>query len=132
MPIFIAVPTVFLVSVYFAVPYQNDFRIFFKFFLILTLTLQASVTFGQAFSALFNTDSKATHWSNMIHTPVMLLGGFYLNLKGLMEETPQKYVGWISYISPPRWGFQGLMIAQYENIARGTYAAGNENANDPQ
>lgn len=44
---------------------------------------------GQCLSACFNTDSMATHWSNMLHTPVTVLGGFYLSLKGVMQLSPQ-------------------------------------------
>lgn len=132
LPIFCAVPALMLLMTYYTVPYRNDIRAFCQFFLILCLEMQGAVSLGECLSSLFNTDSKATHWSNMMHTPMIVLGGFYLNLKGVMDLSPQKYVCWMAWLSPNRWAFQGLLLTQFEPIARGEYAAGNQNANDPQ
>lgn len=33
-------------------------------------------------------------------------------------------MAWVSFVSPVRWGFQGLMLAEWVDIAYGNYTHG--------
>lgn len=44
-----------------------------------------------------------------------------ISLKGIFQKTPQKFLAWLSYVSPVRWGFQGMMLTEFRPIADGEY-----------
>lgn len=88
------------------------------------LMVQSASSMGYFLSSLFNHETAAVAFSPIINLPLNLLGGYMISLKGIFKETPQKYMAWLSYISPVRWGYQGLMLAEWEDIAYGEYTKG--------
>jgi hypothetical protein len=68
---------------------------------------------GYCLSSIFNHETTAVAFAPIINLPLNLLGGFMINLNSAATEAPQKYIVWLSYISPVRYGFQGLMLAEF-------------------
>ena len=42
-----------------------------------------------------------------------LVGGFMMSLDGIFQKTPQRYIAWLTFFSPVRYGFFGMMSAQF-------------------
>lgn len=115
------VPFLLNLLLYFVIGYEDRLSVFFQFYLILLLMVQAASSLGYFLSSTFNHETTAVAFSPIINLPLNLLGGYMINLKTIFQETPQKYIAWLSYISPVRWGFQGMMLAQFKPIATGVY-----------
>lgn len=121
IPIMLAIPFLLNAMLYFVIGYEDRLSVFFEFYLILLLMVQAASSLGYFLSSVFNHETTAVAFSPIINLPLNLLGGYMINLINIFHETPQKYIAWLSYVSPVRWGFQGLMIAQFKPIALGIY-----------
>lgn len=128
VPVLAAVSFVTLIMIFYAVPFQNNIQTFLQFYLVLFLEIQGAVAVGHCLSSLFDEETKAVGLAALFGNPIILFGGFYISLKGIMQQTPQRFLAWCQYISPVRWAFQGLMLSEWERIATGGYAAGNVNA----
>ena len=105
LPVTAFVPAIVVFMVYYAVPFVNRGQNFLMFYIILALQTQAAIAIGQFQSAFFESETKAVGFSTIIGNPVMLFGGFYISLNGIMKMTPQKFIAWFQYISPVRWAF---------------------------
>jgi ABC-type multidrug transport system permease subunit len=117
MPIMLFVPMLLNVLLYFVVGYDDKFTVFMKFYLTLALMVQAASALGYFLSSVFNHETTAVAFSPIINLPLNLLGGYMIALRGIFQLSPQKYVAWLSYISPVRWGFEGLMLSEYVPVA---------------
>lgn len=126
LPTLLMVPLMMNLMLYFAIGFDDKFGAFFKFYLTLILMIQAAVAMGYFVSSIFRAESTAVAFAPIFNMPITLLGGFMISLKGIQQETPQKYAAWMTYLSPVRWGFQGLMLAEYVPIATGNYAYGEQ------
>jgi hypothetical protein len=73
---------------------------------------------GYCLSSMFNSETAAVAFAPIINLPLNLLGGYMIGLRGIFQETPQKYLAWLSYLSPVRYGFKGLMLAQFEPLGK--------------
>ena len=105
IPIMLFVPFLLNLLLYFVIGYEDRLSVFFQFYLILLLMVQAASSLGYFLSSIFNHETTAVAFSPIINLPLNLLGGYMINLKNIFQETPQKYLAWLSYISPTRWGF---------------------------
>lgn len=113
IPIMLFVPMLLNCMLYFAVGYQDRFSEFLAFYLILALMVQAATAMGYFLSSLFNHETTAVAFSPIINLPMNLMGGYMINLKNIFQKTPQKYIAWVQFFSPVRYGFEGLMHAQF-------------------
>ena len=118
IPIMLFIPLLLNSMLYFVVGYENRFDTFVQFYLILLLMVQAAASMGYCLSSIFSHESTAVAFSPIINLPLNLLGGYMINLRGIFQKTPQKYIAWLSYILPVGYGFEGLMIAEFKPLAQ--------------
>ena len=109
IPILLLVPFIFLAILYYAIGFEDSLTEFVKFYIILALMIQASTAMGYALSSVFNEVTTAVAFAPIVNMPLSLLGGYMIALDGIWGRSPQKYIAWLSYISPVRYGFSGLM-----------------------
>lgn len=121
IPIMLFVPLLLNSLLFWVVGYENRIDIFLQFYLILMLMVQAASALGYFLSSIFNHETTAVAFAPIVNLPLNLLGGFMISLRGILHTTPQKYIAWISYVSPVRWGFQGMMVSEFAPIAMGNY-----------
>lgn len=105
MPILLIVPLILNVMLYWVVGYEDTFEKFAQMYIVLMMMVQAATALGYFLSSIFNHETTAVAFSPIINLPLNLLGGYMISLKGIMTKTPQKYMAWLSYVSPVRWGY---------------------------
>ena len=115
IPIMLMIPLWLNILLFFAVGYYDSVAVFMQFYFILLMMVQAATAMGYFLSSIFNHETTAVAFSPIINLPLNLLGGYMINLKSIEGQSPQKYIAWLSFFSPVRYGFQGLMVAQFEN-----------------
>jgi ABC-type multidrug transport system permease subunit len=103
-PFDIAFPFLFISICYFACHLNNEAGIFFYAVLILELVYWHASSYGLFISTLFKDVTTALTLVPVLLIPLMLLGGFFINL----NDTPKVFWA-IAYISPFKYGFQGLI-----------------------
>mmetsp|Transcript_32952 Transcript_32952/g.40760 ORF Transcript_32952/g.40760 Transcript_32952/m.40760 type:complete len:156 (+) Transcript_32952:1742-2209(+) len=77
------------------------------------LMIQAATAMGYALSSAFNHETTAVAFAPIVNMPLNLLGGFMINLANIWDQSPQRYIAWLMYISPVRYGFSGMMAVQF-------------------
>ena len=113
IPIMLVVPLVLCLITYFAMGLTDSFSNFFSFYIVLVMMIQAATAMGYALSSIFNHASTAVAFAPIVNMPLNLLGGYMINLKNIFQSSPQRYIAWLEYISPVRYGFTALMITQF-------------------
>lgn len=113
IPIMLFVPMLFILMIYFAIGLTNSFTQFFGFYFILFMMIQAATAMGYALSSVFNHETTAVAFAPIVNMPLNLLGGYMINLDKIFSQSPQRYIAWLMYISPVRYGFMGLMEIQF-------------------
>ena len=113
IPIMLFVPFLFVLMTYFAIGLTDSFTEFFSFYVILFMMIQASTAMGYALSSTFNHQTTALAFAPIVNMPLNLLGGYMINLNNIMSQTPQRYIAWLMYVSPIRYGFTAMMISQF-------------------
>ena len=68
---------------------------------------------GYALSSVFNHETTAVAFAPICNMPLTLLGGYMINLSNIFSKTPQRYLAWLQYVSPVRYGFMALMLTQF-------------------
>lgn len=68
---------------------------------------------GYALSAIFDHESTAVAFAPIVNMPLNLLGGYMIALDGIFTRSPQKYIAWLMYFSPVRYGFSAMMTSQF-------------------
>lgn len=124
LPLMLFFPMLMNVMLYFLVGFEDSFEVFFYFYLILMMLVQCSVAMGYFIGSIFRHEATAVAFAPIFNLPLTLLGGYMVSLKGIHSEWPQAAISWLTFISPIRWGFQGLCVAQFVPIATGTYSYG--------
>lgn len=120
-PIMLFVPLLLNTLLFWVIGYENRIDTFLRFYLVLMLMVNAASALGYFLSSVFNHETTAVAFAPIVNLPLNLLGGFMISLKNIFQHSPQKYIAWLSYISPVRWGFQGMMLSQFEPIALGDF-----------
>lgn len=123
-PIMWFVPLIMTAILYPFVRFEDRISTIAQFYFILMLMVQAASSLGYFLSSVFNSETAAVAFTPIINLPLNLLGGYMISLINIFQKTPQKYVAWVSFVSPVRWGFQGLMLAEWVDIAYGNYTHG--------
>jgi len=113
IPIMLFVPFIFLVVLYFGIGFSDKVTLFCEFYLVLTLMIQAATAMGYALSSIFNHESTAVAFAPIVNMPLNLLGGYMIALDGIFTRSPQKYIAWLMYLSPVRYGFSAMMVSQF-------------------
>lgn len=111
IPIMLFVPLFMNLMVYFAIGFTDTFKQFTAFYLVIMMMIQAATAMGYTLSSVFNHETTAVAFAPIVNMPLNMLGGFMINLKGIFQQTPQKFVAWLMYFSPVRYGFMAMMLA---------------------
>ena len=98
---------------YFGIGFEDKVTEFCKIYLILMLMIQAATAMGYALSSVFNEVGAAVAFAPIVNMPLNLLGGYAIALDGIWSQSPQKFIAWLSYISPVRYGYSGIMSCQF-------------------
>ena len=114
LPISFAVPMMLVLIIYWSIGFQDKTSTFFKFYLMLLLMVQAATALGYFLSSSFNHETTAVALSPLINLPLSLLGGYMINLNIAMHSPPTYVVAWLSYFSPVRYGFSGLLHTEFD------------------
>jgi hypothetical protein len=109
MPILFLQPLSLLLVVYWGVGYSNNERSFWMMYFTLMLTGQVAAGLGFLMSAACETMEKANQLSPLITLPAMLFGGLFVN-----TSTVFAFLSWIQWLSPIRYGFEALCIAEFK------------------
>jgi hypothetical protein len=72
---------------------------------VIFMMMQAATAMGYALSSVFNHETTAVAFAPIINMPLNLLGGYMINLKGIFQKSPQRYIAWLMYLSPIRYAF---------------------------
>ena len=80
---------------------------------------------GYTLSSAFNHAGTATAFAPIVNMPLSILGGFMMSLDGIFQKTPQRYIAWLTFFSPVRYGFFGMMSAQFPITDKGEEVAAN-------
>lgn len=113
MPVMLLVPLLLNTCIYFAIGFQNNVGEFVEFYLILAMMVQAATGLGYFLSSVFNQETTAVACVPLFNIPLTLVAGYLINLKGIFQQTPQKYFAWLMYFSPLHYAFTGMMVAQF-------------------
>jgi hypothetical protein len=113
MPIMLAVPLLLNSCIYFAIGFTNNIGQWCQFYLILAMMVQAATGLGYCLSSIFNQETTAVACVPLFNIPLTLVAGYLINLKGIFQQTPQKYFAWLMYFSPLHYAFTGMMVAQF-------------------
>ena len=104
-------PLIFCVICYFMIGLQNTAGHFFIFFLVNWLVSMVAASMGVFLGSAFPNAEVAVSLAPMAIIPLMLFGGFYVNL-----STAPVWISWIQYISVFKWGYQPLVINEFLNL----------------
>ena len=116
IPIMCFVPFLFLLITYFAIGLNDQLSQFFAYYFVLMFMIQAATAMGYALSSVFNHETTAVAFAPIVNMPLNLLGGYMISLPGIFQQSPQRYVAWLMYFSPVRYGFKAMMISQFGDI----------------
>ena len=131
-PVILSIPLVMNILVYFAIGFTDKFSNFMAFYLVLMMMIQVATSLGYMLSSFFNQESAAAAFAPALNVPINLLAGYMINLKYIWQQTPQRYIAWLMFFSPMRYGFNGMMLKQFpvtdqgEDVERDTQAKLNE------
>lgn len=82
---------------------------FSNFYLIQFLVYLSTSAYGQVIGSLFGSAETACFFAPVILMPFMMFSGFLTNL-----DTFPRWIGWIQYLSPIRYGFEAGMRNEFE------------------
>ena len=102
-PLFLLIPLLFTVIVYFGVGLQVTLVQVLKFYLVMAIQTQAALSWSYFLSAMIADGTTAQMVGPIVIYPFMLLGGFYTNSNAI-----QKWLTYVEAISPLRYGFEAL------------------------
>ncbi|XP_020900669.1 protein white isoform X3 [Exaiptasia diaphana] len=109
VPIFILSPLVLTAIAYWMIGLRPEFLPFVYAFCILTLLTNVALSYGYIISGLAPTVEGASSLGAPLMLPLMLFGGFFLK-----DSTVPDYFLWIKYISWFRYGFELMIVNQWD------------------
>ena len=109
LPVEIFTLFLFLAIAYFPCNLTNSADVFFLSLLALELCAYMSSSFGLLLSTLFSDAGVVMALVPVLIIPFLLVGGFFVPL----ETVPKVYYPF-EYLSMFRYGFEGMIYAQYE------------------
>ncbi|GAB9476501.1 Atp-binding protein, partial [Globisporangium polare] len=112
IPMQILLPVVFFVPVYFLIGIGQGFDVYVYMQLFIILVNSCAVGLGYMVSCLCRRVDIAPIIGVVIILPFLLFGGVFLN-----SASAPVYFVWIQYISPIKYGFEGLMKIYWNQIS---------------
>ncbi|XP_023321334.1 protein white [Eurytemora carolleeae] len=109
-PLFVIQPVLFMSILYWLAGLHPDLNRFFSSIYITILLTQDVVGVGYLMSCAFRLDI-ALSLTSLFTTPLMLVGGFYLNTGSIPI-----YLRWLKYLSWYYYAFEALMINQWQGV----------------
>lgn len=74
------------------------------------MVTMATSAYGQVIGSLFDSAETACFFCPIIMMPFLLFAGFLTNL-----DTYPRWIGWVQYLSPIRYGFEAAMRMEFEH-----------------
>lgn len=108
-PILLLQPLITQLVVYWGVGFWNSEKSFWGMYLTLMLVGQCAAGLGFFISAACDSMQQASSVSSLITLPAILFGGLFVN-----DSTVFKALSWIQWLSPIRYGFEALCIAEFK------------------
>lgn len=112
IPTSLVVPLLYNCIMYFSVGFNDIFTEFFQVYIIMALMVQSSTAIGYFLSSVFNHATTAVAFAPIFNQPLNLLGGWMINLDSI-NGLPQTLLSWLQWISPVKYGFNGIAAAQF-------------------
>jgi ABC-type multidrug transport system permease subunit len=110
LPIMAALPMLFCLIIYWMVNLNDSTaKIFFEFYLICLMQSLNGNSLGLAAGSAVKDEKTAMAVVPIFILPFMLFGGFYNN-----RSTFASWIGWIEYLSPFKYGFEGKISFFYK------------------
>lgn len=109
LPILLIQPLIMELVVYWGVGYNPSESSFWRFYLALMLVAQTAAGFGFMISCACEKMEQATAISSLITLPSILFGGLFVNTSTVFAA-----LSWIQWLSPIRYGFEMLCIAEFK------------------
>ncbi|CAI2361090.1 unnamed protein product [Moneuplotes crassus] len=103
-------PIITALIIYFAAGFEVDAARFFIFTVVLVGMIFCGTSWGFLIGCAFQNIDKALNSAFLCVMPVLMFGGFYVNLK-----TVYVWLRWISWISPVRYSTEALLRNEIEN-----------------
>lgn len=107
-PVLLIQPLIQLLVVYWGIGYYPSMQSFWMIYFTIMLVGQTAAGLGFMISAACDSNESASAVSSLITLPAILFGGLFVN-----TSTVFKALGWIQWLSPVRYGFECLCIAEY-------------------
>jgi ABC-type multidrug transport system ATPase subunit len=107
----IILPIVFFVPVYLLMGIGHGFSMYFYMQVMLILVSSAAIGLGYLVICLFRRVWLAWLIYAILITLFVIFGGFVINVKDIPD-----YVVWIHYISPIKYGYEGLMKIYWDRV----------------
>ncbi|KAG7386669.1 hypothetical protein PHYBOEH_008608 [Phytophthora boehmeriae] len=111
IPMQLLLPIVFFVPVYFLMGIGHGFEAFIYMQIIMMLVNSCAVGLGYMVSCLVRRVDIAPIIGMIMILPFLLFGGLLIN----SDDCPDYFV-WIQYISPIKYGFEGIMKIFWERV----------------
>ncbi|RLN48076.1 hypothetical protein BBJ29_009318 [Phytophthora kernoviae] len=111
IPMQLLLPIVFFVPVYFLMGIGHGFKVYIYMQIIMMLVNSCAVGLGYMVSCLVRRVDIAPIIGMIMILPFLLFGGLLIN----SDDCPDYFV-WIQYISPIKYGFEGLMKIFWERV----------------
>jgi ATP-binding cassette subfamily G (WHITE) protein 1 len=109
LPLTVFFPIITAAIVYWSVGLRPGFVHFIVLTVILQLVALTGFSFGLFSASIFNDVAVALALSILILLPFMVMAGLFLNL-----STVPKFLQWIAWISPMRYGYALLLANQFD------------------
>jgi len=110
LPVSIVAPLFFSVF-YFGMGTDVTLDRFLNFYMVQLLVSLATTGYGQVIGSLFDTAETAIFFTPVLMMPFVLFSGFLTNV-----DTFPKWIGWIQYVSPIRYGFEASMRNEFSDF----------------
>jgi ABC-type multidrug transport system permease subunit len=89
--------------------FRNDAGAFLNFFLLMVLIANCGNSLGIFFASVFSSLQVALAVTPMALLPLMIFSGLFVN-----NDTIPPYFDWIKYLSPIKYGFEGLVKNEFK------------------
>ncbi|XP_055390633.1 protein white, partial [Condylostylus longicornis] len=126
LPLFLLVPFVFTSIAYPMINLRAGIIHYLIALGLVTLVANVSTSFGYLISCASTSTSMALSIGSPVIIPFLLFGGFFLN-----SGSVPIYFKWLSYLSWFKYGNEGLLINQWEDVQPGEIACTRSNATCP-
>ncbi|XP_054160067.1 protein white-like [Oppia nitens] len=111
LPIYVIIPSIFVLTIYFMVGLNNNIYRLLICICICILIANVASSFGYLMALLTYNISSALMLSTPLLIPLLTFGGLFNNI-----ESIPSYLIWIKYISWFYYGYESLVINQWDGV----------------